>query len=391
MFEREADTLSKLEHSGIPGYLDHFEIEADGNVRLYLAQEFIQAKGLDERLAADGPFDAATVAELIDQVTPILTYLHARPVPIVHRDIKPSNILVDDDGRFSLIDFGSVQIAINTLGGSTVTGTFGYAPLEQFTGRAVPASDVYSLGATVLELLTGVAPFDWSIERGAVDLAAFNLPKPIHQMLDRMLDPFPENRPSLEEVAEWPREVAEAPQITSLSTHVEGDADSLALMDSQLRKVVVPSRQIKWKVEREGVFCSESSIVRPLGCFVLIVSAFMFAIAVAFEVDMLSLAAIFTTILGLVLFVRAETLHEHHHVSQFSLTFDSLVLQGRSFYWNSIRHVDTRVLVSTETDEFYIDFEDEQVALGMESIARQLREHGRVQFMEKKLFMNNDK
>jgi serine/threonine protein kinase len=80
---------------------------------------------------------------------------------VLHRDIKPSNLILGDDGQVYLVDFGAVQDSAAAEGVTfTVVGTTGYAPLEQFWGRAVPASDLYALGATLIHLLTGTAPAD---------------------------------------------------------------------------------------------------------------------------------------------------------------------------------------------------------------------------------------
>jgi serine/threonine protein kinase len=85
---------------------------------------------------------------------------------VIHRDIKPSNILLTSDrsahqvGELYLVDFGSVQTAVRETGTMTIVGTYGYMPPEQFSGRAFPASDLYSLGATLIYLVTGTHPAD---------------------------------------------------------------------------------------------------------------------------------------------------------------------------------------------------------------------------------------
>lgn len=104
------------------------------------------------------------MVEIASQLLQILDYLHSHVPPIVHRDIKPSNVLLRDRtahsvGTVHLVDFGSVQNLVAMEGGTiTVVGTYGYMPPEQFGGRAVPASDLYSLGATIIYLLTGTHP-----------------------------------------------------------------------------------------------------------------------------------------------------------------------------------------------------------------------------------------
>jgi serine/threonine protein kinase len=101
------------------------------------------------------------VRSIAIQLLEILTYLHSLNPPVLHRDIKPSNIIVGKDKRVYLVDFGAVADPTAVEGATfTVVGTAGYAPLEQFYGKAVPASDLYALGATLIHLLTGTAPAD---------------------------------------------------------------------------------------------------------------------------------------------------------------------------------------------------------------------------------------
>lgn len=95
------------------------------------------------------------------EVLEILIYLHELSPPVLHRDIKPSNLILGEDRHIYLVDFGAVQAQAAVTGVTfTIVGTSGYAPLEQFWGRAIPASDLYALGATLINLLTGIAPAD---------------------------------------------------------------------------------------------------------------------------------------------------------------------------------------------------------------------------------------
>jgi serine/threonine protein kinase len=94
-------------------------------------------------------------------VLKILQYLHGLKPPVLHRDIKPNNLILGQDKRVYLVDFGAVQNSAAIEGVTfTVVGTSGYAPLEQFWGQAVAASDLYALGASLIHLLTGISPAD---------------------------------------------------------------------------------------------------------------------------------------------------------------------------------------------------------------------------------------
>jgi serine/threonine protein kinase len=135
----------------------------------------------------------------------ILDYLHTRSPPVVHRDIKPSNIMrAPNDGRCSLVDFGGVLDAAREKGGSTIVGTFGYMAPEQLHGQAVPATDIYALGATIVALASGIEPEDVPRKGLKMDLAK-HLPS-MHAgfrgVLEAMTEPDPEKRP------QRPREVA---------------------------------------------------------------------------------------------------------------------------------------------------------------------------------------
>ncbi len=166
LFEREAETLKSLNHPAIPRYLGYFELESPTYKGVALAQSYIDAKSLDQHLKAGRSFSQADVQQLGQSLLEILIYLHGQSPPIVHRDIKPSNILLGDRsgttvGQVYLVDFGSVQTLVAYEGGTiTVVGTYGYMPPEQYGGRATPASDLYSLGATLICLATGRHPAD---------------------------------------------------------------------------------------------------------------------------------------------------------------------------------------------------------------------------------------
>ena len=176
LFKREAATLQSLSHPGIPSYLDYFEFETPTTKCFALVQSYIKAQSLAEWVEAGRSFNEAEIKLIAKRLLEILLSLQQQNPPVIHRDIKPSNILLAERspvkqhsalnnsgwlGEVYLVDFGSVQ-TLAAREGSTVTvvGTYGYMPPEQFGGRAVPASDLYGLGATLIYLLTGVHPAD---------------------------------------------------------------------------------------------------------------------------------------------------------------------------------------------------------------------------------------
>ena len=164
LFEREASVLKQLNHPRIPKYRDYFSLDKQTGAGLCwfgLVQDYIPGYSLQQLLDRGKRFTEVQVRSLATQVLQILTYLHGLNPPVLHRDIKPSNLILGEDKRVYLVDFGAVQDTAAAEGVTfTVVGTTGYAPLEQFWGKAVEASDLYALGATLIHLLTGVPPAD---------------------------------------------------------------------------------------------------------------------------------------------------------------------------------------------------------------------------------------
>lgn len=160
LFEREANILKQLDHPQIPKYRDYFSID-DRILWFGLVQDYIPGSSLKELLAQGRRFSEEEVQKIATEVLQILTYLHELSPAVLHRDIKPSNLILGEDGQIYLVDFGAVQDRAAVEGATfTVVGTYGYAPMEQFGGRAVPSSDLYALGATLIHLLTGTPPAD---------------------------------------------------------------------------------------------------------------------------------------------------------------------------------------------------------------------------------------
>lgn len=164
LFEREAQVLQALNHPRIPRYRDYFSLEREAGSGLPwfgLVQDYIPGFSLQELLEKGQRFPEQKVRHISTEVLEILIYLHELSPPVLHRDIKPSNLIWGDDKHVYLVDFGAVQAQAAVTGVTfTVVGTSGYAPLEQFWGRAVPASDLYALGGTLIHLLTGMTPAD---------------------------------------------------------------------------------------------------------------------------------------------------------------------------------------------------------------------------------------
>ncbi len=162
LFEREAKTLSGLNHPGIPRYIDYFQVDTDQDRCFYIAQQLAPGKSLAQLIENGWKPNEAQVRHIADRVLEILVYLQSLLPATIHRDIKPQNIILQKNGRVFLVDFGAVQNTYHhtVTGGSTVVGTYGYMAPEQFRGKAVLSTDLYGLGTTLLFLLTQKFPSD---------------------------------------------------------------------------------------------------------------------------------------------------------------------------------------------------------------------------------------
>jgi serine/threonine protein kinase len=192
LFEREAQILARLNHPQIPKYLEYFHVDTPTDRAFYIVQQLAPGQPLNALVQSGWHGTEAEIKSIAQQLLEILQYLQAQSPPLIHRDIKPHNIVRSVDGQVFLVDFGAVQATYhNTLmKGNTVAGTYGYMAPEQFRGRAIPASDLYGLGATVLYLLTHRSPADLPQERLKVNFRSHvSLSISFADWLETMLEP----------------------------------------------------------------------------------------------------------------------------------------------------------------------------------------------------------
>lgn len=187
-FYQEAVQLEQLGvHAQIPHLLAYFTQDE----RQYLVQEFIDGQNLAQELESQGAFSELKIRQLLGELLPVLEYIHDRQV--IHRDIKPDNIIRRSTGagELILVDFGAAKVADTGPKTGTVIGSAAYTAPEQLLGKAVEASDIYSLGVTCIHLLTMIPPFDLydSIEGRWVwrDFLRTPITNHLGQILDKML------------------------------------------------------------------------------------------------------------------------------------------------------------------------------------------------------------
>lgn len=197
LFKREAETLGKLgNHPQVPRLLGYFE----ENEQFFLVQEFVKGSNLYKEVKEKGPLTEAGVRQFLAEILPLLDYVHSQKV--IHRDIKPANLIRREiDKKLVLIDFGAVKNRVNEVMAADVSsdnpltsfalGTPGYSPPEQMAMRPTYASDIYSLGATCIYLLTGRSPKDigYNSRTGALDWEPYvNLSNHLKKVLRKMLE-----------------------------------------------------------------------------------------------------------------------------------------------------------------------------------------------------------
>jgi serine/threonine protein kinase len=164
LFQREAETLKTLCHPAIPRYLDYFEFSWQEGNGFALVQSYIPGRSLQHWLNDGHRLNEDAARQVATSLLDVLVDLHERQPPIIHRDIHPGNILINTQAdqpicQVHLVGFSAVQnFASATIGSFTVVGTYGYTAPEQLSGRPVKASDLYSLGVSLIHAMTGIAP-----------------------------------------------------------------------------------------------------------------------------------------------------------------------------------------------------------------------------------------
>jgi serine/threonine-protein kinase len=151
---REPRLLASLNH---PNIVTILTAEKQENV-FFIVMEFVPGETLETLIAREGALDVATALDYTCQMCNAVDHAHRQG--ILHRDLRPSNVLVTANGLVKVADFGTSRFLEIAAHGTTIIGSPPYMAPEQFQGKAVLASDIYSLGVTMYQLLTGVLPYD---------------------------------------------------------------------------------------------------------------------------------------------------------------------------------------------------------------------------------------
>jgi WD40 repeat protein len=195
-FNQEVLLLSDLKHPSIPHIYGHFT----DTEHWYLVMDFIEGETLEEhRMKSRGgrlPIEQVLVIGI--QLCTVLDYLHKQQPPVVFRDLKPANVMLTSSGSLYLIDFGVARHFKRGKAKDTIAfGSPGYAPPEQYgKAQTTPRSDIYSLGATLHNLLTGNDPADTPFRFASLEVRNDPIPAGLESLIMQMLEMDPHSRPT---------------------------------------------------------------------------------------------------------------------------------------------------------------------------------------------------
>lgn len=186
----EANLMKKLDHPNLPRIVDII----DNDVTIFIVLDYIEGESLDKKLAEYGAQPEELVVAWSKQLCDAFLYLHSLKPPIIYRDMKPANVMLKPDGNLKIIDFGIArEYKVQNLADTTVLGTKGYAPPEQYSGQTDARSDIFALGMTMHHLLTGIDPRTGD---SYVSVRQWNpdISEGIEFIIDKCVEPAAENR-----------------------------------------------------------------------------------------------------------------------------------------------------------------------------------------------------
>ena len=195
---RESSILRGLKHPGLCRLIDTF---VEDDQKPFLVMEYVEGHNLEDELIETGrPLDWPRVVQWGMQLAEVLAYLHSQTPPVIYRDLKPANVMLAPNGTIKLIDFGIArELQPNRRTDTARLGTDGYAPLEQYSARSEPRSDLYALGASLYHLLTGRVPEAAPLRAAGHPLTpirAFNpsVPEELERVIQQAMNRMPDER-----------------------------------------------------------------------------------------------------------------------------------------------------------------------------------------------------
>jgi serine/threonine protein kinase len=210
-FKREAHLLAGLQHPNLPSIYDHFE----ENGRWYLVMSFIQGETLEDYLshAPGHKLPLEEVLQIGQELCNVLNYLHTHQPPIIFRDLKPGNVMRTTDGHMYLIDFGIARHFKPGQAKDTANyGSAGYAPPEQYgKAQTTERSDIYSLGVTLYEMLSGYDPSQSPFTLPPLQSLVPTLPDRLVKLITQMLEMDASKRPESVKVVQQELQQASIP------------------------------------------------------------------------------------------------------------------------------------------------------------------------------------
>lgn len=240
--EYEAELLQGFDHPRLPALVERKEILYENQRYLCLIQQSMPGENLQQWLQQQIQLPLPEVLSIVLQTLQVLKALHGFHPAIMHLDLKPSNLMWTAVGELSLIDFGAAQ----SLGrpALSVVGTPGYTPNEQLSGQPLPASDIYALGATALELLSG-SPAERFYDGNRLDFwSQLDIPPAYKNVLEIMLHPDPAFRfdDADQALTQWLEtlKTENRPLAQELQERLQGIPDTLTL---QMLQSSVPQLQ----------------------------------------------------------------------------------------------------------------------------------------------------
>lgn len=186
----EANMMKRLDHPALPRIVDII----DNGETIYVIMDYIEGESLDKILNEYGAQPEELVIGWAKQLCDALSYLHSQKPPIIYRDMKPANVMLKPEGNIKIIDFGIArEYKEQKLSDTTVLGTKGYAPPEQYSGQTDARSDIFALGMTLHHLLTGIDPRSGEAY-APVRMWNPELSEGIELIIDKCVEPAAENR-----------------------------------------------------------------------------------------------------------------------------------------------------------------------------------------------------